>query len=74
MVDPDVPHGFYIMKIWIICTAATSAGQVKQNVNKKRPDNISGLFLFNIVNIKKQLGIKIKRLRQKRGLTQEQLA
>ena len=26
------------------------------------------------MNIKKQLGIKIKRLRQKRGLTQEQLA
>ena len=26
------------------------------------------------MNIKKQLGLKIKRLRQKRGLTQEQLA
>ena len=26
------------------------------------------------MNIKKQLGIKIKRLRQKRGMTQEQLA
>lgn len=29
---------------------------------------------LNIVNIKKQLGAKIKRLRQKRGLTQEQFA
>lgn len=29
---------------------------------------------LNIVNIKKQLGAKIKRLRQKNGLTQEQFA
>lgn len=29
---------------------------------------------LSFVNIKKQLGLKIKRLRQKRGMTQEQLA